>query len=298
MLRNGVPEGATARIAFPSIQARGPRLGTLPRARYAFAAVARDANCGVLASGCRSVDIGDADTIDIGINAVAEPTGACTTGSVCEAAKCVPESGNVRAGCSLELVGAGPLLNFANDEGTVLSAPAIAPTSTGFVIAYREIDPSAINPRLVILPIDNGGGALQAEAPGLVNHCASVEETDGIGLVFRGDTGMIAFTRGSCTTTPALELLNFTLSNEAGASRPSLGRYIVSPSPTGVPVSLGPARSAALRADGGLVVFTEGGTARIARMDPVQGIVAPTGTFGGTSGITGAWIAASDDVLG
>ncbi len=43
-------------------------------------------------------------------------------------------------------------------------------------------------------------------------------------------------------------------------------------------------------------MFTEGGTARIANMDPAKGIVGPNGTFGGTAGIVDAWIATSDRV--
>ena len=302
MLPNGVPEGATTRVAFRKTDATRPKIGSLPNARYAFAAVARDENCGVIATGCRTLDVGDVDKIDISMKATAGPSGTCTTGSVCEAAKCVPardnSTPNTGAKCSLELVGAGPLLNFTNGEGTIMSAPAIAATSTGFVIVYREIDPSGASPHLIILPIDNGGGSLDAASPGLVNHCATVDETDGIGLVMTGDAGMIAFARGTCNAKPALELLNFTMTNDGGCSGPTLGKYVVSESPTGVKVSLGPVRASALRPGGGLVVFTEGGVARIAHMDPAQGIVGPNGSFGGTSGINGAWIAATDDLIG
>ena len=89
-----------------------------------------------------------------------------------------------------------------------------------------------------------------------MGHCATTEETDGIGLVMTGDRGMIAFARGSCNNRPALEFLNFSVPNEAGPGRPLLGQYLVSVSKTGVPVSLSPTRASAMRGGSGLVVFT------------------------------------------
>jgi len=60
-----------------------------------------------------------------------------------------------------------------------------------------------------------------------------------------------------------------------------------------VKVSLGAARAATMRPGGALVVFTEGGTGRIASMDPVKGIVGPNGSFGAATGITDTWVAAT-----
>ena len=43
--------------------------------------------------------------------------------------------------CSLALVGAGPLGDPLVQNGGVASAPAIAATANGFLLAYREYDP-------------------------------------------------------------------------------------------------------------------------------------------------------------
>ncbi len=300
MLANGVPEGATARVAFRREEATGPRFGDIPNGKYVFAAVARDEECGVLAMGCNEEDVGETDKVAIRMEAIDEPTGRCTLGAVCQAAKCVPANDNadpsVGAGCSLELLGAGPLVNSAGGQGTLMSAPAVAATSAGFVIVYRELDPNGGGARLILLPLDASGGALTPEKPGLPDRCATSDETDGIGLVMRGDTGMLALARAPCGGKSALELLNFTGTID-GVPGITIGKFLVSTSPRDARVTLGAARASALRPSGGLVVFTEGGAARIANMDPERGIVEPSGTFGGTSGITDAWIAANDKVL-
>lgn len=301
MLGNGVPEGSTARVAFRREDAVGPKMGDIPNGRYAFGAVARDEECTILAAGCVERDVGDTDQVEVALSAVAEKSGTCKNGATCQAATCIPANDNanpsVGAGCSLELLGAGPLVAAIGGEGTSMSAPSIASTSTGFIVAYREVDPSGSSARLVLLPIDFGGGALRAETPGLPNRCESSIETDGIGLVVRADEGRVVLARPPCGATPALELLNFGTTSAADPGRPTLGKFLVSSSPNETPVALGPARSAAARPSGEVVVFTEGGVARIANIDAEQGIVGPNGTFGGTSGITHAWVAANDKIL-
>ncbi|MCW5833960.1 MAG: hypothetical protein KIS78_16290 [Labilithrix sp.] len=301
MLGNGVPEGATARVAFRRQDAVGPRFGDIPNGKYAFAAVARDEECTILARGCREADVGDVDKVAIRMDAAEDETGRCAVGASCQAAKCVPANDNtdpsVGAGCSLELLGAGPLVNSAGGQGTLVSAPAIVATTTGFMIVYRELDPNGGVARLILLPLDPSGGALAPEKPGLPERCASSDETDGVGLVVKGEDAMVALARAPCDGKPALELLNFKTTNDDVPGVPTLGKFFVSSSPTGVRVALGPARASALRPQGGLVVFTEGGVGRIASMDPAKGIVGPNGTFGGTSGVTDAWVSASDRVL-
>src|SRR5262245_27346344 len=48
MLNDGVPEGATARVAFRREDKASPRFGDIPNGKYAFAAVARAEDCAVL----------------------------------------------------------------------------------------------------------------------------------------------------------------------------------------------------------------------------------------------------------
>jgi hypothetical protein len=299
MLPNGIPEGATARVAFRREDATGPRFGDIPNGKYAFAAVARDEECTILARGCKEVDVGKVSRVAVTMEAADEPTGRCETGASCQAARCVPANDNadpsVGANCSLELLGAGPLVSSGGGEGTLVSAPAIAATSTGFIIVYREVDPNGGVARLTLLPIDTAGGALEPQKP-VLPACPRLDETDGIGLVVKGDDGMISLA-AACESAPALELLNFKTTSDDDPGRPTVGSFWVSPSPTGVRVALSPARASTLRTADGLVAFTEGGVARVATMAAEGGIGRPNGDFGGTTGITGAWLAASDRVL-
>ncbi len=302
LLSGGIPDGATTRVAFRRDDATGPRVGDIPRASYAFAAVARGDDCAVLATGCVEADVGDTDRVLVPMSEVDSPTGACGVGASCQAARCVPANDNadpsVGAGCSLELLGSGPLANPVGGGGTLVSAPAVAATPTGFVAVYREVDPNGAGARLTILPLDSGGGAPDPLRPGLPGRCANSEETDGIGVAIDGENGMIALARAPCGAKPALELLNF-------ETTPAVGPFLVSTSPNDTRVLLSPARPVAHRASGNVVVYTEGGIARIATMDAAKGIVgvsradAPTlGSFGGAvTGLTDAWVAASDGVL-
>lgn len=303
LLSGGIPEGSVKRVAFRRDAKEGPRIGDIPRAAYAFAAVARGDDCAVIAGGCIEADVGDTDSVTVEMDVIDPPAGACGVGAACQAGRCVPANDNadpsVGAGCSLELLGSGPLANPVGGGGTLVSAPAIAATASGgFIVVYREVDPNGAGARLTILPLDSGGGAPDPIRPGLPGRCANSEETDGIGLALKGDEGMIALARAPCGAKPALELLNF-------KATPEVGPFLVSPSPNDARVLLSPARPVAARQNGNVVVYTEAGVARIANMDVTRGITgvstaqAPTlGTFGGSmTGITDAWVAASESIL-
>lgn len=298
MLPNGVPEGETARVAFRRTDP-SPRFGDIPGGNYAFAAVARDDNCGIIASGCVENDIDSVTTVSIDLTGSTAPTGTCPKGASCQAAKCVPAIDNsdpsIGAGCSLELLGTGPLATPLGGTGTLLSAPVIFATAAGsFIIGYREIDPNGAGARIMILPIDSAGGVTEAQKVVLADPCASSDQTDGVGVVINGESAMMALTKAPCAgKPPELQLLNFT-------SELAIGKFIVTQpgDDATLAVSLGAARSAATRPGGSLVVYTDGKTARVANMAPEDGIVPPIGTFGGRGrGITDAWIAANDKVL-
>jgi hypothetical protein len=301
MLANGVPDGATARIAFKGDQKAGPTLGNIPNGTYAFGAVARDENCTILATGCKEADVSSTDSVKIVLSTSNSPSGACPPGSSCLGGQCAPANDNsnprVGAQCSLELLGAGPLVNPLAGNGTLMSAPAIAATSTGFVIAYRQVDASGTSARLMIMPIDDAGGALTTSTPGLPSRCEGTDETDGLGLIVDGTDAKITLARPACGAKPALELLNFKTTSDADPGKIVLGSFLISSSTTATTVALAPARPATSRPGGDLVVYNEGGTARIANVDPEKGIVGPYGSFGGTTGIKNAWVAANDKVL-
>ncbi|MBX3190033.1 MAG: hypothetical protein KF819_23610 [Labilithrix sp.] len=297
LLMDGVPEGATTRVAFRRDAPESPRVGDLPRGQYAFGAVARAEDCGVLATGCEEVDIGDTDTVTIALDATESPSGACGVGSSCQAARCVPANDNadpsVGANCSLELLGAGPLANPVGGGGTLVSAPAIEVTPSGFVIVYREIDPNGASARVTVLPIDPAGGALDPSRPLLKGRCANSDETDGVGLIMNGADGQLLLARAACGAKPGLELLKFTTTPQVTID-PS---FVSSDSATAQKLELSGAHVASARSAGAVLAFTEDGAARIATVVAGKGVDAPSGSFGHGTGATGAWAAASDRVL-
>ncbi len=305
MLPGGAPGGYTARIAWEKGNAP-PSFGNVPNSNFAFGAVARDKNCAIIATGCTQVDAGHADAIAIATGAVDTPRGACEAGASCQAGACVPANDNsdpsVGAGCSLELLGSGPLANSSGQDGTIVSAPGIVSLGddAGFLISYREVDTSGA--RLVVLPVDNSGGSQQPKRPALPTCNSIPYQADGVGMLLDGQNGFITFS--GCSTSdnaPALDLEPFNpTSGENGIpGEPTLsGSVFVSGSTTQstTAVTLGAARPATLRDGGNLMVFTQAGSARIATMDPTNGVGAPSGSFG-EQGVTGAWIAANSTVL-
>ncbi len=297
MLSGGVPDAASARVAYRFDAPSTPTFGGLDSGSYAFAAVARGADCTVLASACAEADVSDTRTIALPMVANAMPSGACAAGAACRAARCVPALDNqdpsVGAQCSLQLLGAGPLANPVGGEGTTVSAPAIAATPNGFVVAYRELDPNGVAARVTILPIDASGGALEAARPLLKGRCADADETDGVGLVMNGAAGQIVLARSACGAQPGLELLSFT-------TKPLVEidpDFRSSDSATAQRLTLSNGHVAARTAGNSVIVFREDGATRISTIVPGTGVTAPTGTFGGAANMTGAWATASDKVL-
>lgn len=307
-LAGGIPQGYTKRYAFQrgDTSAPQPSFGDVPNDKYAFAAVARDDKCAVIAAGCTDVDVGDADSISINLVSINSPAGECGAGSVCEAATCVPANDNadpsVGANCSLELLGAGPLANTAGVDNTLVSAPAIAATKNGFIIVYREIDgATAGGARIVVLPIDNSGGALRPERRGLKDRCSTSNETDGVGLVINDDDGLAVFSKAPCTSaangSPSLQVATFKVESSDDPLRPTVTNLFDSPSPdTTNRITLGAAKPATQKKSANIVVFTQNGTGNIATLDPASGAKGPNGQFGGT-GVTDTWVTASDKVL-
>lgn len=297
MLMNGVPEGAAARVAFRREEPQAPRFGALATGSYAFAAVAKGEDCTVLATGCVEAEMGKTDTVAIDMTATAPPSGACGLGAACQAARCVPANDNadpsVGSQCSLELLGAGPLANPVGGGGTLVSAPAIATTPSGFVVVYREIDPNGASARVTVIPVDPGGGALDPTRQLLKGRCANSDETDGVGLVMNGSDGQIVLARAACGGRPGLELLSFKSKPEVTID----ANFRSSDSPTAQKLELAGGHVAATRPGGSVLVFTEDGASRIATVQPGMGVAAPSGSFGSTTGVTGAWVAASDKVL-
>jgi hypothetical protein len=297
MLFNGVPATATHHLAFRRGDSASRVLGDLARGTYAVAAVARGADCRVLATGCVELEIGKTESATLSLAEPDREAGSCEAGSACKAGRCVPSNDNsdpgVGAQCSLELVGAGPLASPVGGTGTTVSAPTIAATASGFVIAYREVDPHASSARVTLLPIDSAGGALTPARPMLNGRCPNADEADGLGLDVNGTEGQLVLARASCGSAPGLERLRFK-SDPAITVSPD---FRSSDSPAGSVLQLSSGHVLARGPTSTVVVFREDGVPRIATVIPNGSVGAPSGTFGGTENMQGAWVASSDKVL-
>jgi hypothetical protein len=203
-LAGGIPpSGTVERVAFQKGDTSPPAVGDLPKASYGFAAAARGADCSVLATGCTVVDVTRARDVSIALTTTSTPAGACSADETCDTGRCVPSlaPGNpaLGAGCSMQLVGAGPLGDPLELSGSdVASAPAVAVTETGFLIAYREYDPGAGVARLTAAAVDQGGGLTLGAPVMLPAQCASQDESDAVGLGYLGGAGVVASARPPC----------------------------------------------------------------------------------------------------
>jgi hypothetical protein len=201
-LAGGLPEaGAISRTTFRPDESP-PSFGKLAPKRYAFAAVARAEDCGVLATGCSVRDVGQDEQVSISLDSVDGAAAVCREGLVCREARCVPAAGSddssLGRSCTLDLVGAGPLPNPIASLGTAMSAPAIAATESGFLIAYREFDRTFGRARVVIAPVDRNGAGLPSTFVDLEGRCVEAVEQDGTAAADRGDGALVVVSRAAC----------------------------------------------------------------------------------------------------
>jgi hypothetical protein len=201
-IQGGVPlSGAQVRVAFRKDDPNPPEIGDLRRDRYAFVALAKGADCTVVASGCTNSDVNDDRAVVVNLAPNDQALGKCPTGSVCEAAQCLPPLDNrdpaVGAGCSMQLLGAGPFANPLG-PGVLVSSPAVAPTEGGFLIGYREVDPEEGRARRIIVPLDRSGGSVRPLVEQLSGRCSGSEEDDSAGLATNGKGGLFALGRRPC----------------------------------------------------------------------------------------------------
>ncbi len=206
-LAGGLPvTGLVTRVAFENGNTSPPPIGTLKKGSYAFAAVARGADCSVVATGCSQVDVTNARDVSISLSATGKALGACGAGSTCYDARCVPTLGGADAGpgggCPMTLVGAGPLGDPLDVTPDIASAPAAAATENGFLIAYREYDPTGGSARLTVVSVDTRGVLTVGTPTMLSTQCAGQDETDAVGLGYAGGTGVIVSARPQCGSQP------------------------------------------------------------------------------------------------
>lgn len=221
-LAGGLPDtGLVTRVAFEKGNTSPPPIGTLKKGSYAFAAVARAADCSVLATGCSQVDVTNARDVSITLTATSNPEGACGAGSTCFDARCVPTLGGPEAGpgggCPMTLVGAGPLGDPLDVTPDIASVPAAVATDDGFLIAYREYDPMGGSARLTVVSVDSHG-VLTIGAPTMLpTQCAEQDETDAVGLGYAGGAGVVVSARPQCSSQPGgLDVLPVDASGAVG----------------------------------------------------------------------------------
>ncbi len=235
-LAGGLPiTGMVTRVAFSKSDTSPPPIGSLKKGAYAFAAVARGADCSVLAAGCSQVDVTDARDVSIALTATTKPGGACTAGSTCFDGRCVPALGGADAsasGCPMTLVAAGPLGDPTGAMPDIASTPAAIATESGFLIAYREYDPTGGAAQLTVAAVSPSGVLTLGTPLVLPAQCAGQDETDAVGLSYAGGTGLVVSARPACGSQPAgLDTLQVsgagTLSKTAFSSTPS-GKPVLS----------------------------------------------------------------------
>lgn len=291
----GIPlSGTVARVAFQASNRAPPPIGDLKKAQYAFAAVARASDCGVLAIGCSLVDVSDARDVRITLAPTQQPAaGACASDQSCVDARCVPSPGQggstLGAGCSLEVVGAGSLGDSLDLTGSdVVSAPAVVATDSGFVLAYREYDSLAGAARLTVGVIDPGGGLTLAPQTTLPSQCSDRREDDGVGVSWAGKGGLVYSARPPCEGPPGLDAFEI---DSAGAVTKS--GFISSSSGK---LSLSAAHALALtETDNGWLAYVDQGAAAVVAVNGLTTqALAP---FGGPPPHTLAEVAASTQTV-
>lgn len=289
----GMPlDGTVFRMAFRKGNVTPPPVGDLKKGVYAFAAVARGADCGVVASGCVEVDLAVEREIRVPLDVLTTPTGACGAEAECSAARCVPsrDSTKLGTGCSLALLGAGPLGDALSSTGESVSGPAIAATADGFLVAYREVDNEG-NARLTLLPLDAGGGALAPLVSprlngGLVrDYCAesAPSQTDSAALLLGPAGGTVVLSHPPCGSLGGVDVFT----TDANGIINAFGRY----GAVGVSTSLSQGHALFQNGPTPILAYVQNGQAGVAAVVGVDlDATERHGKFGGGTA-TGAWIA-------
>ena len=207
-LLSGLPLGVvSARLAFPAGATRAPNFGALSRERWAFLATARDAQCGVAAIGCKSVELDTTREVTIGLLDVGDTReGACASGLACQYAHCIevpgsnPSSGT---GCSLNVLGGGLLADpISIDVGTSIlaSPPALASVGSGFFATAVDATADGNRLRVTRKSLAPEGASLEGGGED-VTPCAGTVSVAGVSVVDLGNGKALEARRGpSCGT--------------------------------------------------------------------------------------------------
>lgn len=294
-LGGGIPaSGAVARVSFQKGDTSPPAIGTLKKSDYAFAAAARAADCTVLATGCTQADVTEARDVSITLDPTPTSAGACLAAESCVGGRCLPTNDpndpTLGAGCSMQLVGAGPLgLPLELSGSDTASAPAVVVTETGFLVAYREYDPNAGAAQLTVAAVDEGG-AITIPAPAqLPSQCPGSDESDALGAAYAGGTGVVVSARPACAggTGAGLDVL---------AVDATATVLTTSFDPVGGAPILSPHATALSGAATGYVAYLDQGSATLVGLAGLQTSGTPA-RFGGAPPRTLAEVAATDQTV-
>jgi hypothetical protein len=183
-------------------------IGTLDKAPYGFAAILRDDYCGVIGFGCTPVDLSHHRHIAIAVNEeVSPPRGSCDTDQVCANSVCI--AGNPTEedadteedigplNCEFDIIASGNF-DLPATASTVYSGPVVVATSNGFVIMYREAEPSGLHPVGVRLKVTDQGNVTRNNIN--LPACAQNNRDDGIAAAWNGSlgAGLMAVALPSC----------------------------------------------------------------------------------------------------
>ncbi len=289
-LLGGLPQvGASKRVAFAA-GSPAPSIGALGSGSYGFAAVGRGADCGVLSAGCTVVDVTTARDVHVVTQAVAaNPATACSSGSVCNDARCVPPVGvddpSFGANCSMQLVGAGPFANALELDSLQVSMPAVIPAGDGFVIGYTEFSQLDGTMQLTLLPISQDGAALPPPPPeAITGHCKGAFGDDATALA----PGLGVVSRPPCATKSGVDL--FPLSAAGAATARNI---VLAPQPPGPNMLLSTRALASVNANLWILALRVDGTSAI---ELSNGVTVSASKSFGKPGDTGVHVARSSGV--
>lgn len=227
------PADAAFRAVVPA-DAEFPPVGELPKKTYGFAAILRNADCRILADGCQEANLERVGKINIFVVASNDSPAGCI--GQCDAGTCRGDpkppgtggsggAGGASNAACLTLKGEFPL-PVANAPSSILTAPTILTTSTGFAVVYRDRAGTGGKDNVVVVPVGLDGAIAGTVQPAELPVCPGGAGRNDVGLGVALDTGagLLLGDRPACTgDSEKRDLLAF-LSLDPAGGLASLGQ--------------------------------------------------------------------------
>ncbi len=222
-LAAGNTDGAVFRSVVPEGSGL-PEVGTLSARKYAFGVILKDGSCKPIATGCTCANLDDIKKVEINVAAWAncpssgecseaqactplQASTGCIAPSTCVDGRCEGEPGDGGTGdsstdggggaCDLSVVASGDL-PMAVTEDANLSGPAVVATPSGFVIGFREQNPTTTTLQLVLQGVTDAGSAgSPSKIP--LSACAETPKDVGLAIAFGDGGGVLAASLPDCT---------------------------------------------------------------------------------------------------